>query len=71
MKDGPVITDNGNFVMDVDFGVIEDPKGSGGQDLPDSGSGGARHIRQPGRAVSGEGERGGDNQETRMMEHLS
>ncbi len=24
-KDGPVITDNGNFVMDVDFGVIEDP----------------------------------------------
>ncbi|MHB8118519.1 MAG: ribose-5-phosphate isomerase RpiA [Methanothrix sp.] len=27
MKDGPVITDNGNFVMDVDFGIIEDPKG--------------------------------------------
>jgi ribose 5-phosphate isomerase A len=27
MKDGPVITDNGNFVMDVDFGVIEDPAG--------------------------------------------
>ena len=27
MKDGPVITDNGNFVMDVDFGMIEDPKG--------------------------------------------
>lgn len=26
MKDGPVITDNGNFVMDVDFGVIENPK---------------------------------------------
>jgi len=25
MKDGPVITDNGNFVMDVDFGVIDDP----------------------------------------------
>ena len=25
MKDGPVITDNGNFVMDVDFGTIEDP----------------------------------------------
>ena len=25
-KDGPVITDNGNFVMDVDFGTIEDPK---------------------------------------------
>jgi ribose 5-phosphate isomerase A len=24
-KDGPVITDNGNFVMDVDFGVIVDP----------------------------------------------
>jgi len=24
-KDGPVITDNGNFVIDVDFGVIEDP----------------------------------------------
>jgi ribose 5-phosphate isomerase A len=22
-----VITDNGNFVMDVDFGEIEDPKG--------------------------------------------
>ncbi len=27
MKDGPVITDNGNFVMDVDFGTIEDPEG--------------------------------------------
>jgi len=27
MKDGPVITDNGNIVMDVDFGVIEDPQG--------------------------------------------
>ncbi len=27
MKDGPVITDNGNFVMDVDFGVIVDPRG--------------------------------------------
>lgn len=26
MKDGPVITDNGNFVMDADFGVIVDPK---------------------------------------------
>jgi ribose 5-phosphate isomerase A len=26
MKDGPVITDNGNFVTDVDFGIIEDPK---------------------------------------------
>jgi len=26
MKDGPVITDNGNFVMDVDFGTIKDPK---------------------------------------------
>jgi ribose 5-phosphate isomerase A len=25
MKDGPVITDNGNFVVDADFGVIEDP----------------------------------------------
>ncbi|MDD1742240.1 MAG: ribose-5-phosphate isomerase RpiA [Methanotrichaceae archaeon] len=25
MKDGPVITDNGNFIMDVDFGIIEDP----------------------------------------------
>ncbi|MGA9100254.1 MAG: ribose-5-phosphate isomerase RpiA [Methanotrichaceae archaeon] len=25
MKDGPVITDNGNFVIDVDFGVIDDP----------------------------------------------
>ena len=25
-KDGPVITDNGNFVMDVDFGTIEDPR---------------------------------------------
>jgi len=26
MKDGPVITDNGNFVMDVDFGAIEEPE---------------------------------------------
>ncbi|NMC11241.1 MAG: ribose-5-phosphate isomerase RpiA [Methanothrix sp.] len=25
-KDGPVITDNGNFVMDVDFGTIQDPR---------------------------------------------
>ncbi len=25
MKDGPVITDNGNFVIDVDFGLIESP----------------------------------------------
>ncbi|HNX40579.1 MAG TPA: ribose-5-phosphate isomerase RpiA, partial [Methanothrix sp.] len=25
MKDGPVITDNGNFVLDVDFGTIEQP----------------------------------------------
>jgi ribose 5-phosphate isomerase A len=25
-KDGPVITDNGNFVLDVDFGVINDPE---------------------------------------------
>jgi ribose 5-phosphate isomerase A len=25
MKDGPVITDNGNFVMDASFGVIDDP----------------------------------------------
>jgi len=27
MKDGPVITDNGNFVIDADFGRIEDPGG--------------------------------------------
>lgn len=26
MKDGPVITDNGNFVIDVDFGIIESPE---------------------------------------------
>ncbi|WP_414468960.1 ribose-5-phosphate isomerase RpiA [Methanobacterium sp. ACI-7] len=26
-KDGPVITDNGNFVLDVNFGKIEDPRG--------------------------------------------
>jgi ribose 5-phosphate isomerase A len=25
MKDGPVITDNGNFVVDVDFGEIKNP----------------------------------------------
>jgi ribose 5-phosphate isomerase A len=25
MKDGPVITDNGNFLIDADFGIIEDP----------------------------------------------
>ncbi|MGP8320977.1 MAG: ribose-5-phosphate isomerase RpiA [Methanosarcinaceae archaeon] len=24
-KDGPVISDNGNFIIDVEFGVIEDP----------------------------------------------
>ncbi len=28
-KDGPVISDNGNFIMDVDFGVIEDPASLG------------------------------------------
>ncbi len=26
MKDEPMITDNGNFVMDADFGIIEDPR---------------------------------------------
>jgi ribose 5-phosphate isomerase A len=26
MKDGPVITDNGNFVVDANFGAIEDPE---------------------------------------------
>ncbi|NYT00950.1 MAG: ribose-5-phosphate isomerase RpiA [Methanocellales archaeon] len=30
-KDGPVITDNGNFVLDVDFGEIFNPKELGGQ----------------------------------------
>jgi len=25
-KAGPVVSDNGNFILDVDFGVIEDPK---------------------------------------------
>ncbi|HOT07095.1 MAG: Ribose-5-phosphate isomerase A [Methanosaeta sp. PtaB.Bin039] len=29
MKDGPVITDNGNFVFDTDFGKITDPEGLG------------------------------------------
>ena len=24
-KDGPVVTDNGNFIIDCDFGLIEDP----------------------------------------------
>ena len=31
MKDGPVITDNGNFVIDADFGRIEDPGGLAAQ----------------------------------------
>jgi ribose 5-phosphate isomerase A len=26
-KDGPVVTDNGNLVLDADFGAIEDPAG--------------------------------------------
>ncbi|MCJ7444112.1 MAG: ribose-5-phosphate isomerase RpiA [Methanotrichaceae archaeon] len=26
MKYGPVITDNGNFILDVDFGVVENPR---------------------------------------------
>ena len=30
-KEGQVITDNGNFVMDVDFGAIEGPKGLAAQ----------------------------------------
>jgi ribose 5-phosphate isomerase A len=38
MKDGPVITDNGNFVMDVDFGVIADPKGLGAKISPIPGA---------------------------------
>jgi len=25
-KVGPVVTDNGNFIVDVDFGLIDDPK---------------------------------------------
>jgi ribose 5-phosphate isomerase A len=25
LKDGPVITDNGNLILDADFGVLEDP----------------------------------------------
>ncbi len=25
-KAGPVVTDNGNFVLDADFGVVEDPQ---------------------------------------------
>lgn len=24
-KAGPVVTDNGNFILDVDFGIIADP----------------------------------------------
>lgn len=28
-KDGPVISDNGNFIMDVDFGKIQDPAALG------------------------------------------
>jgi ribose 5-phosphate isomerase A len=28
-KDGPVISDNGNFIMDVDFGKIDDPEALG------------------------------------------
>lgn len=28
-KDGPVITDNGNFIMDADFGKIDDPASLG------------------------------------------
>ena len=36
MKDGPVITDNGNFVLDVDFGTIEEPAelGAGMSGIP-------------------------------------
>lgn len=30
-KDGPVITDNGNFVIDCDFGEIKDPKACAAQ----------------------------------------
>lgn len=25
-KAGPVVSDNGNFILDVDFGVIDNPK---------------------------------------------
>jgi ribose 5-phosphate isomerase A len=37
MKDGPVITDNGNFVMDVDFGEIVDPAALAARLCPISG----------------------------------
>ena len=30
-KDGPVITDNGNFIVDCEFGKIEHPEGAGRQ----------------------------------------
>jgi ribose 5-phosphate isomerase A len=26
IKDGPIITDNGNYIIDADFGIIENPK---------------------------------------------
>jgi len=26
IKDGPIITDNGNYIIDADFGIIEKPK---------------------------------------------
>jgi len=25
-KAGPIVTDNGNFILDINFGVIKDPK---------------------------------------------
>ena len=28
-KDGPVISDNGNFIIDADFGILDDPDSLG------------------------------------------
>ena len=42
-KDGPIISDNGNIIMDCDFGTIDNPAILG-DELSRSGAGGAWHI---------------------------
>ena len=45
-KDGPVISDNGNFIMDCEFGEINESRGPGRKAVADTRPGGARHLHQ-------------------------
>ncbi len=51
-KDGPIISDNGNFILDCEFGVIE-PSGPGRKAVTDTRPGGARHLHQRSGSIPG------------------